>query len=133
VTLSARFLPLLLLSTTIAQESTPIDLSGRNHVPICRGKDSDAPGCITAPHTTYSPDPKYPKKESKARHRGTVVLDLVVGADGLPRDITVSRALSPEFDKAAIEAVRKWKFDPATRDGKPVATAIKVEVAFRLY
>jgi protein TonB len=60
-------------------------------------------------------------------------LDLVVGADGLPREITVARTLSPEFDKAAMEAVRKWTFDPATRDGKPVATAIKVEVAFRLY
>jgi len=133
MTLRAVFLPLLLLSTAFAQDSAPIVLSGKDHVPICRGKDSDAPGCITAPHPTYSPYPKYPKKESKARHRGAVVLELVVGPDGLPRDITVSRTLSSEFDKAAMEAVRKWKFDPATRDGKPVATAIKVEVNFRLY
>src|SRR6202162_3332867 len=129
----ALFLPLLFLGTAMAQDSAPIPLSGKDHVPICRGNDSDAPGCVTAPHATYSPDPKYPKKESKARHRGTVVLDLVVGSDGLPRDITVWRPLSPEFDEAAFDAVKKWRFSPATKDGKPIATQIKVEVDFHLY
>lgn len=133
MTLHPVFLPLLLLGTAIAQDSAPIALSGKDHVPICRGKDSDAPGCITAPHATYSPDPKYPKKESKARHRGVVILDLVVDSDGLPRDIKVSRPLSPKFDEAALDAVKMWKFSPATKDGKPIATQIKVEVNFRLY
>jgi TonB family protein len=133
MTLHAVFLPLLLLSTAIAQDSAPVNLTGNDHVPICRGKDTDLPGCITAPHATYSPDPKYPKKESKAHRRGTVVLDLVVDADGLPRDIRVSLPLSPEFDGAALDAVKKWKFSPATKDGKPVATQIKVEVSFHLY
>jgi TonB family protein len=133
MTLHAVFLPLLLLSAAIAQDSAPVDLTGNDHVPICRGKDTDVPGCITAPHATYSPDPKYPKKESKAHRRGTVVLDLVVDADGLPRDIKVNLPLSPEFDEAALNAVKKWKFSPATKDGKPVATQIKVEVSFHLY
>lgn len=133
MTLHAVFLPLLLLSTAIAQDSAPLDLTGNDHVPICRGQDTAVPGCITAPHATYSPDPKYPKKESKAHRRGTVVLDLVVDADGLPRDIKVSLPLSPEFDRAALDAVKKWKFSPATKDGRPVATQIKVEVSFHLY
>jgi len=51
----------------------------------------------------------------------------------LPREITVSRPLSPDFDAAAIDAVKKWKFSPASKDGNPVATAIKVEVSFHLY
>ena len=129
----ALFLTLLFLGPAIAQDTPPISLSGKEHPPICRGNDSDAPGCITAPHATYSPDPKYPKKESKARHRGAVILELVVDRDGMPRDIKVSRPLSPEFDEAAIDAVKKWKFSPAARDGKPIATEIKVEVDFRLY
>jgi len=129
----ALFLSLLFLGTAIAQDSAPISLSGKEHAPICRGKDSDAPGCITAPRAIYAPDPQYPKKESKARHRGTVVLELVVDPDGLPRDITVSRPLSPEFDKAAIDAVKKWKFSPAAKDGKAIATQIKAEVDFHLY
>ena len=133
MTLRAAFLPLLLLSTAIAQDSAPVDLSGKDHAPICRGKESDVPGCITAPHATYSPDPKYPKNERKARHSGTVVLDLVVDADGLPRDVNVWHRLSPEFDEAAIDAVKTWKFSPATKDSRPIATQIKVEVNFHLY
>jgi TonB family protein len=129
----ALFLPVLLLGTAMAQESAPISLSGKDHVPICRGNDRDAPDCVTAPHAIYAPEPSYPNKERKARHRGTVVLGLVVGADGLPRDITVSRPLSRSFDEAAKDAVKTWKFSPATRDGKPVATSIQVEVSFHLY
>jgi len=126
------FVPLFLLGTTLAQDSAPIPLSGKDHAPICRGKDGDAPDCITGPHATYSPDPEYPEKERKARHNGTVVLDLVVGSDGLPRDITVSRPFSPAFDKAAIDAVKRWRFTPAAKDGKPVATRILVETSFHI-
>ncbi len=133
MTAHTLFLTLLFLGPAIAQDSAPISLSGKEHPPICRGNDSDAPGCITAPHATYSPDPKYPKKESKAHRRGTVVLDLVVDTDGLPHGIKVDLPLSPEFDEAALDAVKKWKFSPATKDGKPIATEIKVEVDFRLY
>jgi periplasmic protein TonB len=60
-------------------------------------------------------------------------LTLVVGPDGLPRDVKVSRTLSPEFDKAAIDAVKNWKFTPATKESKPIAVEIDVQVAFRLY
>ena len=123
---------LLLLGAAIAQDSTPILLSGKDHPPICRGKDSDAPGCITAPHATYSPEPDYPEKELEARHQGTVILSLVVDSQGLPRDVVVSHTLTPKLDKAATDTVKKWKFSPATKDGKPVATKIDVEVAFRL-
>ncbi len=88
---------------------------------------------VKPPGATNAPDPKFPKKERKARHQGTVILTLVVGSDGLPRDIKVSRTLSPEFDEAAMDAVKKWKFSPAMRDDKPVAVQIKVEVNFHLY
>jgi len=60
-------------------------------------------------------------------------LTLVVGPDGLPRDVKVSRTLSAEFDKAAIDAVKNWKFTPATKESKPIAVEIDVQVAFRLY
>jgi TonB family protein len=128
----ALVLPLLLLGTAIAQDTALIELRNE-HVRMCRGNDSDAAGCVTAPRQTYAPEPTYPKRERKARHRGTVILWLVVGSDGLPRDIAVSRPLSPDFDAAAIDAVKKWKFSPATKDGKPVAAKVNVEVSFHLY
>jgi TonB family protein len=127
------FVPLLLLGMAAAQESAPIPLSAEKHVAICRANADDAPDCITAPHTTYAPDPKYPKKSRKAHDRGTVLLDLVVGTDGLPRDIKVARGLTPELEKSAIDAVKQWKFVPASKGGHPVAVLIKVEVNFRLY
>ena len=125
---------LLLPGAAIAQDSTPIPLSGKDHAPICRGKGSDVPGCITPPHATYQADPEYTEKERKKRHQGTVILSLVVDTEGLPRDVEVSHStLTPKLDQAAIDTVKKWKFSPATKDGKAVATKIEVEVAYRLY
>jgi TonB family protein len=45
----------------------------------------------------------------------------------------VQRGLGMGLDQKAVEAVKQWKFDPATKDGKPVAVQINVEVNFRLY
>lgn len=122
---------LLLMGTAIAQDSTSQAPPERG--PFCRVNGTDVAGCVTPPRMNYSPEPDYPNKERKAKHQGTVFLALVVGADGLPRDIVVSRSLSHDFDKAAIDSVKRWRFSPATKEGKPVAAEIKVEVAFRLY
>jgi TonB family protein len=131
--LRAALLLMVLRPMAIAQDSAAIDLSPEKHVPICRGKDSDVPDCVTPPHQTYAPDPKYPEKARRAHDRGHVILQLVVGTDGLPSDIKVDRGLTPELEKAAIDAVRKWKFTPANKDGHPVPVQIKVEVSFNLY
>ena len=56
-----------------------------------------------------------------------------VGADGVPRDIKVARSVGLGLDEKAIETVKTWKFDPGTKDGKPVATYATIEVAFHLY
>lgn len=130
--LPLALVPSLLLGVAFAQESAPIVLYG-GHVSICQGKAGDAPDCVTAPHVTYSPDPKYPEKARKARERGIVVLQLVVDADGLTRDITVDRGLTKETEQAAIDAVKQWKFTPASREGHPVPVQVKVEVSFHLY
>jgi protein TonB len=90
-------------------------------------------GGVSAPRATYSPDPEYSEEARKAKFQGTCVLWLVVGPDGRPRDIKVARTLGLGLDEKAIEAVKQWKFDPAMKDGKPVAVQINVEVSFRLY
>jgi TonB family protein len=55
-----------------------------------------------------------------------------VSSDGVPRDIAVSQTLTPDFDKAAIDAVKEWKFTPAIKDGKPIAVQIALEIEFNL-
>jgi periplasmic protein TonB len=90
-------------------------------------------GGVSAPKAIYAPDPEYSEEARKAKFQGTCVLWLVVGPDGKPRDIKVSRTLGLGLDEKAIEAVKQWKFEPAMKDGKPVAVQINVEVSFRLY
>ena len=90
-------------------------------------------GGVSAPRATYSPDPEYSEEARKAKYQGTCVLWLIVGPDGRPRDIRVTRTLGLGLDEKAVEAVRQWKFDPAMKDGKAVAVQISVEVSFRLY
>jgi TonB family protein len=90
-------------------------------------------GGVSAPRAVFTPDPEYSEEARKAKYQGTCVLWLVVGPDGRPRDIKVSRTLGLGLDEKAIEAVKQWKFDPAMKDGKPVAVQISVEVTFHLY
>ena len=90
-------------------------------------------GDVTPPHLTYDPEPEYSKKARKKKYQGTCVLTLIVGADGQPRNIQVTHTLGMGLDEKAIEAVKKWKFDPARKEGKPVAVKIYVQVNFRLY
>ena len=88
---------------------------------------------VSAPKALFAPDPAYDKEARKAKYQGTCVLSLIVGTDGLPRDIKVTRGIGKGLDEKAVEAVSKWKFEPAKKDGKPVAVFINVEIAFRLY
>lgn len=90
-------------------------------------------GGVSAPKVTYQPDPEYSEEARKAKYQGVCVLSLIVGPDGKPRDVKIARSLGLGLDEKAIEAVNQWKFEPAQKDGKPVAVAINVEVTFRLY
>jgi TonB family protein len=70
--------------------------------------------------------------QSKAKHQGTVVLEVVVETGGSIGQVKVLRSLSGYFDNEAIENIKKWKFSPATKDGLPVPVVIDIEVNFRL-
>jgi len=89
-------------------------------------------GDITAPHLTTRTDPEYSEIARQLKAQGTAVLSLVVDASGSVRDVQVIQPLGAGLDEKAIAAVNQWKFDPATKDGKPVPVAISVEVDFRL-
>ncbi len=90
-------------------------------------------GGVSAPKALDTPDPEYSEEARKAKYQGTVILWLIVDQAGHPRDIKIARSLGMGLDQKAIEAVRRWTFEPALKDGKPVAVQINVEVNFRLY
>jgi TonB family protein len=90
-------------------------------------------GGVSAPRVIFSPDPEYSPEARQAKFQGTVLLWAVIGPDGQPRDIKVSRPLGMGLDQKAVEAVRNWRFAPALKDGVPVAVQINIEVNFHLY
>jgi periplasmic protein TonB len=88
---------------------------------------------VTLPRAIYDPDPEYSEEARHNRCQGSVVLFLIVDAQGQPRAIRLQRSLGMGLDEKAMAAVSKWRFQPATLHGQPVATQINVEVMFRLF
>lgn len=89
-------------------------------------------GGISAPQPIVTPDPEYTEEARRAKTQGTCTLWLIVDAAGNPRDIRVVRGLGFGLDAKAMEAVKRWRFDPALKDGKPVSVQISIEVEFKL-
>ncbi|MGB8012901.1 MAG: energy transducer TonB [Terriglobales bacterium] len=102
--------------------------------------DKGAPPCtdrpernVTPPHAIFMPDPEYSEKARKKKIQGVITLSLTVAADGTTRDIKIQKGLGYGLDEKAVEAVSRWKFKPALKDGEPIDKEIAVEVNFRLY
>jgi TonB family protein len=87
---------------------------------------------ITRVKALYQPAPEYSERASRKKIQGTVLLSIIVTAEGTVRDPQVTRSLDKDLDKNAVECVKKWKFEPATKDGKAVATHVAVEVSFHV-
>lgn len=89
-------------------------------------------GAVNAPRAIVTPDPEYSEEARQAHYSATSVLWLIVGSDGVPRGVKVARRAGKGLDEKAVEAVRQWRFQPALKDGHPVAVQINIEVNFRL-
>jgi periplasmic protein TonB len=88
---------------------------------------------VTVPEPIYSPEPSFSDEARKAKFQGIVQLMVVVGSDGHVYNIRVRQSLGMGLDEKAIEAVKNWRFRPATLNGQPVATQVAVQVDFHLY
>ena len=89
---------------------------------------------VTAPDLVHRTQPQYSADAMRAKLQGVAVLTGIVGVDGRLHDIRVARSLDATFglDQEAIACVRQWRFRPGTRQGKPVAVYVTIEVAFNL-
>jgi TonB family protein len=90
-------------------------------------------GRVKPPRVIYAPEPEFSGAARAAGYEGVSTLKLVVGADGIPRDIKVVGLLGMGLDENAVKTVQKWRFNPALKDGRPVAVQIAVEMDFHLY
>ncbi len=91
-------------------------------------------GGISKPVLIHEEEAEFSDEARRAKYQGVCLISLIVDAQGNPQGIHVIRTLGMGLDEKAIEAVRKYKFKPALKDGKtPVPVIITVEVDFHLY
>jgi periplasmic protein TonB len=91
-------------------------------------------GGVSAPVALNSVEAEFSDEARRAKYQGVVLISMIVDANGMPQNPRVVRPLGMGLDEKALEAVRKYRFKPAMKDGKtPVPVMITVEVNFRLY
>lgn len=81
-----------------------------------------------------NPKPEYPRQALRSGVEGSVSVRIEVDAAGNATDVTVVERTgerSRDLDRAVTDAVRKWKFQPALKDGKAVAGAVVLPVEFK--
>jgi len=90
-----------------------------------------ATAAIEAPVPVDSPAPRYPREALRSGDSGTVLLRVHVDAEGRPQQVDlVESSHSRALDRAATDAVRRWRFRPAQRNGQPVEGVVQVPIAF---
>jgi protein TonB len=90
------------------------------------------PVATSQPQPIASPAPRYPAVALRRGDRGTVLVRAQIGVDGVPSEVTVGRSSgSRELDRAAVEAVRKWRFRPAMSGELPVSASVQIPINFQ--
>jgi TonB family protein len=117
--------PLFLFVGLAAMAQQPADDKSKTEIPRAGVNGVGMPRC------EYCPDPEYSKEAKKKQYEGVVVLFVVVTSEGKATNIAVAKSPGLGLDEKAIEAVRKWRFKPAMKDGKPVPTRVPIEITFR--
>lgn len=88
---------------------------------------SDAP-----PRVVRFAEAEYPESERQANREASVLLELTVGVDGRATDVRVIESAGDAFDRAAVEALGRFEFAPATQAGQRTAARIRYRYRFRL-
>lgn len=91
------------------------------------------PSLSAQPRYRTNPPPVYPIAARRLREEGLVFVRVAVAADGRATAVTVERGCGhPLLDEAALDAVRRWTFEPARAAGTPVDSLVVIPVRFSL-
>jgi TonB family protein len=93
-------------------------------------KDSPS-GDLSAPAVTRKVDPAYPLQIMRENVSGTVILYAVIRADGTVGNIRILRSVDDRLDHFASQAVARWQFQPATKNGTPIDVEATFQIPFR--
>jgi TonB family protein len=97
--------------------------SAERVTPIARLEDLDKP-----PHAIFRPDPDYTEIWQRSRIEATAVVSLTIEENGRVANVALEATTQPEMGKAAVEAVKEWRFDPPTSHGKPARVRLKIAI-----
>ncbi|MBZ5504904.1 MAG: energy transducer TonB [Acidobacteriia bacterium] len=119
----------------LARERARVSVSAKpaNRVLLGNGVFRVGDDGVTAPVPVYMPEPEFSDKARKAKFGGTVVLGVIVDHTGNVSKVWVERPLGMDLDEMAVDKVKTWRFQPAQRQGQPVAVSMQIEVSFNLY
>ena len=89
---------------------------------------------LTSPRVVFENKPAYTNEAMRARIQGAVLIEAVVREDGTVGAVKVVRSLDAAFglDREAVKAVRAWRFQPGTYEGRPVPVRVLIELFFTL-
>jgi protein TonB len=97
------------------------------------GGSSSGSDSSTLPAGGYQVRPAYPDVARRMGAEGTTLLRIRILEDGAVGEVLVARSAGhPSLDEAAVEAVRRWRFEPAKRDGRPIQVWASLPIRFRL-
>jgi len=106
--------------------SAPDDALGLDNVNF-----KSEPG-VVRPQYKIKVEPKYPEAASKAGKEGQVVLQATIDENGIPQDIVAITDIGFGFEEAAIAALKKTTFRPATKGGNPISLQVEIPYSFTL-
>jgi protein TonB len=94
-------------------------------------KEDEKKGELMAPVATRTADPGYPLELMRQNVHGTVILSAVINADGSVGEVRVLNSIDDRLDEYASNALSRWRFLPALKNGNPVALQAVVMIPFR--
>ena len=87
---------------------------------------------VKAPKLIHYVEPEFSANSKEAFVEGVVKVSTVVSTDGTVSNCQILRGLNAEEDRTAMKAVKLWRFQPGTKEGKPVNVRVTVEIEFHL-
>jgi serine/threonine-protein kinase len=87
---------------------------------------------VTPPQKIAGEFARYPEAARKRKVGGIVTVSMVISEAGVPEELQVVESGGPILDEAVLKAVAQWRFEPATRDGRPVRLRYRIRQHFRL-
>ena len=128
--------PILFVQSRVTMSSDLAERLGEPLAALGPTREANAPGRNGNSYAkcSYCPPVPYSEQGRKKKIEGTVLLSVLITAEGRASDISVTKSLEASLDQQAVTTVRTWIFEPAKdASGAPVATRQNIEVSFHIY